>query len=114
MVEARGERAAMGGYKAQYIEFAQKVYDCMLNESLVEIRVADSEENVGKLDDICYVTKTEVHAYQIKWTINNSTFGYSNFEVLLPKVVDGWLRLRKLYPDRVVYPYLLTNRRGVE
>lgn len=114
MVEARGERAAMGGYKAQYIEFAQKVYDCMLNESLVEIRVADSEENVGKLDDICYVTKAEVHAYQIKWTINNSTFGYSDFEGLLPKVADGWLKLRKLYPDRVVYPYLLTNRRGVD
>lgn len=114
MVSARGERAAVGGYTPQYIEFARKVYDCILNESLVEIRVADSEENVGKLDDICYVTKTEVHAYQIKWTINDSTFGYSDFKGLLPKVVEGWLKLRKLYPDRMAYPYLLTNRRGVD
>lgn len=114
MVSARGERAAMGGYRPQYIEFARKVYDCILNESLVEIRVADSEENVGKLDDICYVTKTEVHAYQIKWSINDSSFGYSDFKGLLPDVVKGWLKLRKLYPDRMTYPYLLTNRRGVD
>lgn len=47
MVSARGERAAMSGYKAQYLEFAQKVYDSMLNESLVEIRVADTEKMWG-------------------------------------------------------------------
>lgn len=112
MVSARGERAAMSGYKAQYLEFAQKVYDSMLNESLVEIRVADTEENVGKLDDICFVTKTEVHAYQIKWTIDNGSFGYSDFIELLPSIVDGWMKLKILYPDRLVVPHLLTNRKG--
>ena len=60
-----GERAAMGGYLPQYDEFACRVYDCILDKSLEEIRVADSEENVGKLDDICFVTKDEVHAYQV-------------------------------------------------
>lgn len=107
-----GERAAISGYKGQYDEFARKVYDCILNRELVEIRVADAEDNVGKLDDICYVTNTEVHAYQVKWTITESTFGFADFVELLPSIVDGWKKLRALYPDKKVVPHLLTNRKS--
>lgn len=108
-----GERAAISGYKGQYDEFARRVYDCMLNRELVEIRVADTEENVGKLDDICYVTYSEVHAYQVKWTMVESTFGYADFVELLPSIIDGWKKLCELYPDKIVVPHLFTNRKSV-
>ena len=107
-----GERAAMSGYKGQYDEFARKVYDCILNRELVEIRVADTEDNVGKLDDICYVTHNEVHAYQVKWTIVESTFGYTDFMELLPSIMNGWKKTSELYPDKIVIPHLLTNRKS--
>lgn len=107
-----GERAAISGYKGQYDEFARKVYDCILNRELVEIRVADAEDNVGKLDDICYVTNTEVHAYQVKWTIVESTFGYTDFMELLPSIMNGWKKTSELYPDKIVIPHLLTNRKS--
>lgn len=52
----RGERGSQGGYFPQYEEFAIRVYDAMVSGDLEEIRFADMEENVGKLDDIVYVT----------------------------------------------------------
>ena len=33
-----GERAAMGGYLPQYDEFACRVYDCILDKTLEEIK----------------------------------------------------------------------------
>lgn len=107
-----GERAAISGYKGQYDEFARKVYDCILNNELVEIRVADTVDNVGKLDDICYVTHNEVHAYQVKWTMVESSFGFSDFVELFPSLVDGWKKLCELYPNKIVVPHLLTNRKS--
>lgn len=111
MPKANGERGAMGGYVPQYDEFACRAYDCILNESLVEIRVADAEDNVGKLDDICYVTTDYVHAYQIKWSNIDDTFKYLDFFELLPTLVDGWRKLCQLYPSKIVIPHLLTNRK---
>lgn len=106
-----GERAAMGGYTHQYDEFARRVYDCILDGSLESIRVADAEENVGKLDDICYVTGTEVHGYQVKWSNIDNTFKYKDFKELLPEIVDGWRKLKSLYADKIIVPHLLTNRK---
>ena len=60
----QGERYAVSGYKLQYEEFAKRVYDGLVNGTLVEIRVADFDENVGKLDDICYMTNDGVYAYE--------------------------------------------------
>ena len=105
-----GERAAMSGYAHQYDEFARKVYDCIIDGSLEEIRVADADENVGKLDDICYVTEKEVHGYQVKWTNTDNSFKYIDFKDLLPQIVDGWRKLISLYPNKKVIPHLLTNR----
>lgn len=112
MVPATGERAAMSGYLGQYTEFARQLYAHLQAGTLEEVRVADDPEKVGKLDDICYVSTSDVQAYQIKWTINDDTFGYSDFEDLLPEVVDGWVKLRSLYPTKPVIPHLLTNKRG--
>lgn len=111
-ISVLGERAAVSGYKAQYAEFARMVYDCILDKNLVEIRVADIVESVGKLDDVCYVTHQEVHAMQIKTTSENATFGYPAFEELLPGVVDGWVKLKGRYAGKKVIPYLWTNRVG--
>lgn len=106
----RGERGSQGGFFPQYEEFAIRVYDAMVSGDLEEIRVADMEENVGKLDDIVYVTSSEVHAYQVKWTTAGDTMSYLDFIALIPGIAKGWKNLRRLYPDKTVYPKLLTNK----
>lgn len=106
----KGERAAMGGYLAQYDAFAIGVYDAMLANELEEIRVADMEENVGKLDDVVYVTKENVYAYQIKWTTSGDKMSYLDFKELIKGLVVGWRNLKMLYPDKTIFPYLLTNK----
>ena len=105
-----GERAAMGGYLPQYDEFAIKVYESIESGDLEEIRVADREENVGKLDDIVYVTSHDVFAYQVKWTNANDTMSYLDFRALIPDIVNGWRNLKAIYPDKTVWPKLLTNK----
>lgn len=104
-----GERAASSGYGKQYEEFARQVYACIRKQILVEIRVADTEENVGKLDDICYVTKTEVHAYQIKTTISGQKIGYGDLKEWMPGILQGWYYLQNRYIDKTVYPYLWSD-----
>lgn len=106
----RGERGAQGGYFPQYEEFSIRVYDAMVSGDLEEIRVADMEENVGKLDDIVYVTSSEVHAYQVKWTTAGDTMTYLDFIALIPGIAKGWKNLKRLYPDKTLYPILLTNK----
>ena len=106
-----GERAAMSGYRAQYVEFGIRVYNALIARELVEIRVADMEKNVGKLDDICYVTGSEVHGYQVKWSNAGVSFKYSDFLDGIGGVADGWRKLRDAYPGMRVYAHLLTNRR---
>lgn len=106
----RGERGSQGGYFPQYEEFAIRVYDAMVSGDLEEIRVADMEENVGKLDDIVYVTSCDVFAYQVKWTTADDTMSYLDFKALIPGIAKGWKNLKQLYPDKIVYPILLTNK----
>ena len=105
-----GERTAMGGYLPQYDEFAIKVYEAIELGDLEEIRVADREENVGKLDDIVYVTSHDVFAYQVKWTTIDDTMSYLDFKALIPDIVKGWRNLKHIYPDKTVWPKLLTNK----
>lgn len=109
-IEQIGERAALGGYLPQYDEFAIGVYDAMESGDLEEIRVADSEANVGKLDDIVYVTSRDVFAYQVKWTTTDDAMSYLDFKALLSGVVTGWRNLKRIYPDKTIWPKLLTNK----
>ncbi len=62
-IEYKGERNALSGYWPQYKEFGIRVYDALRAEDLVEVRIADLEKNVGKLDDVCYVTNSAVYGF---------------------------------------------------
>lgn len=108
--EVNGERTALSGYWPQYTEFGIRVYDAIRAEDLVEIRVADLDKNVGKLDDVCYVTEEEVHGYQVKWSNNKTPFSYLNFKDVIVGVSDGWRKLKNHYTGKRVYAHLLTNR----
>ncbi len=86
----KGERAAMGGYLAQYDTFAIGIYDAMEAGTLEEIRVADMEENVGKLDDVVYATTDKVFAYQIKWsTDDDKTIDATGTDTVLKSKLFG-------------------------
>lgn len=109
-IALNGERVAMGGYLPQYDEFAIRVYEAIESGDLEEIRVADKEDSVGKLDDIVYVTSRGVFAYQVKWTTVGDTMSYLDFKALIPDIVKGWRNLKQIYPDKTVWPKLLTNK----
>ena len=109
-ITLKGERAATGGYLAQYDIFAIGIFEAMEAGTLEEIRVADMVDHVGKLDDVVYVTTDSVHAYQVKWSIIDADIAYPDFKKLIKEAVDGWRSLKKLYVDKTIYPYVLTNK----
>ncbi len=109
MISAKGERAAIGGYLPQFDEFAWFVYLNLINKSLSWIKVADPEAE--KLDDIQYSTSSEVHAYQVKWTISEANISYTNFISLLPVILSSWQNLKRINVSKKVIPHLITNKK---
>lgn len=109
-VSAVGERAAMSGYMAQFSEFAWFAYLELVDNRLEWIRVADPE--VPKLDDIQYASTTQVHAYQVKWTIAADILSFSDFKKLLPGLVLSWksLRAKHQVQHKQAFGHLLTNK----
>ena len=109
-VSAAGERAALGGYLAQFNAFAWFAYQELVADRLEWIRLADPEAE--KLDDIQYASATEVHAYQVKWTIAEDTISFIDFSNLLPALVRSWQGLRAKYhgQHKQVIGHLLTNK----
>lgn len=61
---ASGERSAVRGYQWQYDHIAARVYDALLDEELVEIRLTDPD--AGKVDDLVLVSREGAHGYQFK------------------------------------------------
>ena len=110
MISAMGERAAMGGYVPQFNEFARFAYRELVNNNLEWIKIADPEAE--KLDDIQFATKSEVHAYQVKWTIAGQTISYLNFVNLLPLILSSWKGLGEIHSKnkKKVIAHLLTNK----
>lgn len=108
IVSASGERAAMGGYLPQFDEFAWFVYLNLINNKLEWIRVADPKAE--KLDDIQYSTYSELHAYQVKWTIADAKISYANFTELIPLVTSSWKNLKTNNTSKKVIPHLITNK----
>lgn len=109
-VSARGERAALGGYMPQFSEFARFVYRELVNNRLEWLRLADPE--AGKLDDILYATLTEVHAYQVKWSIAEDILSFAGFKELLPGLLHSWQRIKQQYSPggKRVVGHLLTSK----
>lgn len=108
IVSASGERAAMGGYLPQFDEFAWFVYLNLVNKKLEWIRIADPKAE--KLDDIQYSTFSEIHAYQVKWTIADANISFANFTDLLPLITSSWKNLKKDNPGKKIIPHLITNK----
>lgn len=107
LIPATGERAAIGGYLPQFDEFAWFVYLNLINKKLEWIKVADPEAE--KLDDIQYSTNSEIHAYQVKWTITDANISYANFIGLLPLIISSWKNLKVANPNKKVIPHLITK-----
>lgn len=107
-ISARGERAAISGYLPQFDEFAWFVYLNLINKNLEWIRVADPQAK--KLDDIQYSTYSELHAYQVKWTIADANLSFANFTDLIPLITSSWKSLKTNNPSKKVIPHLITNK----
>ncbi len=107
-ISAAGERAAIGGYLPQFSEFAWFAYRELTKGTLQWLKVADPEAE--KLDDIQYATVSELHAYQVKWTIADATITFKSFKDLLPCIASSWMSLCKANIDKKVIPHLLTNK----
>ncbi|WP_375562985.1 AAA family ATPase [Bernardetia sp. OM2101] len=107
-ISAAGERAAIGGYLPQFNEFASFVYINIVNRQLEWIKVADPEAE--KLDDIQYSTFSEIHAYQVKWTINKEKISYKGFVELMPLLISSWKKIKNNNLGKKVVPHLLTNK----
>jgi hypothetical protein len=108
-ISAKGERAAIGGYLPQFDEFAWLVYLNLINKKLEWIRVADPKAE--KLDDIQFSTYSELHAYQIKWTISGAVVSFSNFLTLIPQLASSWEKIQSDNPGKKIIPHLITNKK---
>ena len=107
-ISASGERAAIGGYLPQFDEYAWFVYLNLINRELDWIRVADPKAE--KLDDIQYATHSEIHAYQVKWSIAGANISYNDFIKLLPEIISSWKSIKAANPNKKVFAHLITNK----
>jgi hypothetical protein len=111
---AKGERAAITGYFAQYRISAGIIIGSLRRDDLRWIKIADPA--AGKVDDFQICTVKRVDAYQIKWSQHpgNITFGKftnsSDSELsLLRQLAEGWKLLKQANPSERVVVHLLTN-----
>lgn len=109
---SEGDRIDIGGKLPQFDAFAWFIYKELIQNNLDWIRVADPEAK--KLDDIQYSTKSEIRAYQVKWSNLDkpAPFSYNDFVEILPEIHDGWKALCSYHQkeNKKVFAFLLTNR----
>lgn len=107
-----GDRIDLGGKLPQFDEFAWLAYKELTYNNLEWIRIADPM--ALKLDDILYSTKTEIHAYQVKWSNQEKPppFSFKDFLELFPEFSNGWDALKRTHSseNKRVVVHLLTNR----
>jgi hypothetical protein len=110
---ADGERAALRGYTRQYDHIAALVYDAILDNDLVALRLTDPD--AGQVDDLVLVRRSRVDGYQFK---SSEFAGYVTFNTLakerttrsgnpapslLRALGDGWRTLRASYENPGVH-----------
>ena len=110
---AEGERAAVRGYQWQYDHAAARVYDALVDESLIEARFVDP--NAGQVDDVVLNCGGVVHGYQFRSSNPPTTYTFSGFvgsdgrssaqtaDSLVRSLADGWTRLHALGADVEVH-----------
>ncbi len=118
---AQGERAAMGGYYAQYLLAAELILRRLDEGRLEWVRLADPE--AGRLDDFQIATPNRLDAYQFKWGRFPETLTYNDLTregkaegdggarrpPLITQLAEGWRDLRRANPARRVVAHLTTN-----
>lgn len=101
---AAGERAALRGYRRQYDHIATLVYDALVADEFVSLRLTDPE--AGRVDDLVLLTRRSVDGYQFKSAEFPGAVTFS--QLLAPgrtrsgnpapspieAFADGWNRLR--------------------
>ncbi len=114
MAPADGDRLDIGGKLPQFKAFAYFVYRHLSAGDLDWIRIADVYAD--KLDDIQFATKSEIHAYQMKWSNqeNPPAFSYLNFKELLFEMIKGWKNLITFHANegKFLHIHMITNRQA--
>jgi hypothetical protein len=100
---ASGERQALRGYRWQYDQLASIVYDALLNDTFVSVRLTDPD--VGRVDDLVLITKDGVIGHQFKCEEPPGSITFNDFlkerrsrsnrpmPSWLWSLAEGWLAL---------------------
>ena len=116
---AEGERAALRGYGWQYGHIARIVYDALVDDDFVEMRLTDPD--AGRVDDLVLIRHGRVDALQFKsggrqqLTLNGvvgpqQTRGGGKAPSLACSLADGWRRL--LPTESAPHVHLVTEQRA--
>ena len=112
IVPSDGDRIDLGGKIPQFDAFAWFAYKQLVINELEWIKVADREALT--LDDIQYSTKTEVHAFQVKWSNleRPEPFSFQDLKNILPEIFAGWkaVKLKHTGSLKKLKVHLLSNR----
>lgn len=109
---AEGDRKDLGGKKPQFDAFAAFAYKELVSNELDWIKVADNDAMT--LDDIQYSTKTQIHAFQVKWSnqLKPEPFTYVDLKNILPEIFGSWKALKSKHTGSLkeLKVHVLSNR----
>lgn len=107
---ARGDKIDFAGKYPQLRIFVDKVYQLLISRKLEWMKIGDPEAGIA--DDIQYSTKDCVHAYQMKWSVQEKkpSFSYNDFRNLLKDLIDSWKSIKKQNIGKKVIIYIITNQ----
>ena len=107
---AKGDKIDIAGKLPQFEFFVDKTYQLLISENLEWIKIGDSKAGIA--DDIQYSTKSEVHAYQMKWSVQTPppTFSYKNFRDLLKDLIESWKSIKSNNPTKSVRIKVITSQ----
>jgi len=99
---AKGDKIDFAGKYPQLRIFVDKVYQLLISRELEWMKIGDPEAGIA--DDIQYSTKDCVHAYQMKWSVQENTpsFSYNDFRNLLKDLIDSWKSIKKQNVEKKV------------